>query len=67
MLLLFIYFCFICIHCHICLFLFIYFLPLWVFAAACSLAPAVESGECFLVALHRLLIVVGSLVAEHGL
>ena len=38
--------------------LFIYFWLRWVFVAACSL---------FLVAASRLLIVVASLVAEHGL
>ena len=65
MFLLFIDVCFVCIHCHVCLFLFIYVWLLGVFAAACSLALAVESGNCSLVAACRLLFVVGSLVAEH--
>ena len=47
--------------------LFIYFRMPWVFVAACKLSLVVASGGYFLVAVHGHLIVVASLVAEHGL
>ena len=47
-------------------FLIIYFSLCWVFTAASGLSPGMVSGGT-LVASHRLLITVASLVAEHGL
>ena len=48
--------------------LFIYFWLRWVFVAACRLSLVAESGGGLLfVAVHRLLIAVASLVAEHRL
>ena len=39
----------------------------WVFMAAHGLSLDMESGDYSLVAVHRLLIAVASLVVEHGL
>ena len=39
----------------------------WVFMAAHGLSLVMESGDYSLVAVHRLLIAVASLVVEHGL
>ena len=39
----------------------------WVLVAVWGLSLVVESGNYFLVAVYRLLIVAASLVAEHGL
>ena len=47
--------------------LFIYFWLRWVFVAAHGLSPVAGSGGCCSFAMHRLLIAVASLVAEHGL
>ena len=47
--------------------LFIYFWLHCVFVAACGLSLVVVSGGLHFVAVHGLLIVVASLVAEHGL
>ena len=49
------------------MYLFIYFWLRWVFVAAGGLSLAVASGGLLFVAVHGLLIVVASLVAEHGL
>ena len=48
-------------------YLFIYFGLLWVFTAVCRLPLVEESMGCSLVAVSRLLTVVASLAAEHGL
>ena len=39
----------------------------WLFVAACSLSLVVAGGTCSLAAVHRLLISVASLDADHGL
>ena len=48
-------------------YLFIYFGLCWVFAAAFRLSLAAGSRRASLAAVHRLLIAVASLVAEHAL
>ena len=48
-------------------YLFIYFWLCWVFIAACQLSLVAASGGFSLVAVHGLLAVVASLVAERGL
>ena len=64
---------YICVYIYIYLFiylyiyLFIYFWLCWIFIVAHGLSLVVMSGGCSLVALHGLLIVVASLVAEHRL
>ena len=53
--------------CSAFFFLF-YFWLRWVFIAVCGLSlVAVQGGGLLFVAVHRLLIVVASLAAEHGL
>ena len=47
--------------------LFLYFWLHWVFVASCRLSLVTASGGCSLVAVLRLLMVVASLVEEHGL
>ena len=47
-------------------FIYLYWLC-WVFVAACKLFLVSESRGYSLVVVHRLLIVVSSLVVEHGL
>ena len=49
------------------LFIFIYFWLYWVFIAVHGLSLVVASGVYSLVLVHRLLIVVASLIVEHGL
>ena len=49
------------------IYLFYLFSPSWIFVAACGLPLVVASRGCSLVAVHRLLTAVASLVAEHGL
>ena len=49
------------------LYLFIYFCLLWVFSAAQAFSLVEVSRSYSVVAVHGLLIVVASLVAEHGL
>ena len=44
-----------------------YFWLHWVFVAVCGLFSGCSEQGLLLVAVHRLLIVVASLVAEHGL
>ena len=46
---------------------FIYFWLYWVFVAACELFSSCGEQGLLFVAVHGLLIVVASLVAEHGL
>ena len=46
--------------------LFIYWLP-YIFVAVCGLSPVVASMGCSLVAVHRLLIAMASLVVKRGL
>ena len=60
---------FIFIYLFIYLFLiyFIYFWLCWVFIVARGLSLAAESGGLLFVAMRRLLVVVASLVVEHGL
>ena len=45
----------------------IYFWLRWVFVAACRLSLVEASRDCSLVVVHRLLIAVASLLAEHRL
>ena len=47
--------------------LFIYFWLLWVFVAVRGLSLVAVSGGYSFIVVHRLLIAVSSLVAEHGL
>ena len=47
-------------------YLFIYFWLCWVFTALCGLSLVAASGDCS-VTVHGLLIMAGSLVAEHWL
>ena len=47
--------------------LFTYLWLCWVFVAALRLSPVVTSGDYSLVVVCGLLVVVASLVAEHGL
>ena len=49
------------------MYLCIYFWLHWVFIAVRGLSLVVVSGGLLFVAVHRLLIAVASLVAEHGL
>ena len=46
--------------------IFIYFCLCWVFVAGRRLSLFVASGGCTVAAVHGLLIVVASLVVEHG-
>ena len=49
------------------IYVFTYFWLCWVFFAAHGISPVAGSRGCSLEAAHRLLMVVASLVAEHGL
>ena len=53
--------------CLFFLFCFVLRGPRWVFVSVCGLSLVVVTGGYSLAAVHRLLIVVVSLVAEHGL
>ena len=50
-----------------CIYLFIYFWLLWVFVAVRRAFSSCGERGLLLVAVHRLLIAVASLVARHGL
>ena len=50
-----------------CLLIFFFFSRSWVFSVACRLSLVLVSKGYSLVVVHRLLISVASLVAEHGL